>query len=400
MSNKIVLISDDSDFFEFMKHKLELRTGDELFSFKFDEVPDKISLLETAVLIINSEEAHQKTLDLLGLFNTTPIIVTSYNEDEAFKKKCYRAGMTDFITVLTPDSEFRARMLPALNAASVLEKNRQYRKLLVKNKIISPTKEVFTDYEKIIECALEELKENPRKAVLGAISPDEKGKFMLKPVQIETVIINNVRKNDILMNYAPSKYYLLMYDTDVKSAEKLWGKISSKFKHNVYAGFTLITNQNSRQLINNALNKLHEALNANDKGINYKTGLRTENQTNFKLFRKEFAQKLEQIVSPVFYSAQQKYSNKLYGVKIDSEYGDGYGTFTIEGMHFKGVFSVLSPGFTKIVIDISIQIGQGEAETKRITFEPEELEVGLLEDLLEQFTGEAAEYIKNIQEGK
>ena len=77
-------------------------------------------------------------IDLLNIFNhCTPIIVTAYNNDDGFKKKCYRAGMLDFIPLLTSDAEFRARMLPALNLLSVLDKNKQYRSLLVKNKIIS-----------------------------------------------------------------------------------------------------------------------------------------------------------------------------------------------------------------------------------------------------------------------
>ena len=69
MSSKIALISDDSDFFDFIKLKLELRRSDELFEFCFDEVPDKVNFLESAVLIVNSEQAQQKTLDLLNIFN-------------------------------------------------------------------------------------------------------------------------------------------------------------------------------------------------------------------------------------------------------------------------------------------------------------------------------------------
>ena len=67
MQSRIVLISDDIDFFEYVYSKLNLRKSDELFKFSFDDIPNKIHLLSTSVLIINSENASQKTLELLKL---------------------------------------------------------------------------------------------------------------------------------------------------------------------------------------------------------------------------------------------------------------------------------------------------------------------------------------------
>lgn len=57
MANKIVLISDDSDFFDYIRTKLELRKSDELYTFDYDSIPEKFHLLETSVLIINSENS-------------------------------------------------------------------------------------------------------------------------------------------------------------------------------------------------------------------------------------------------------------------------------------------------------------------------------------------------------
>lgn len=392
MANKIVLISDDANFFDYIKLKLELRKSDELFSYSFDEIPERVNYLESAVLIINSEGSQQKTLDLLKIFNGTPIIVVAYNDDEIFKKKCYRAGMLDFIPLLTSDSEFRVKLLPALSVSSILEKNKQYRDILVKNKIVSPHNEVFVDCEKIIDSALDDIKKTKRNAVFAAIAPDEKGKFLIKPNTLETMILTNIRKNDILMNYAPDKYYLIMYDTGVESIQKLWEKISAKFSHKVYAGIVQMKNQNRHQLINAALNKLHEAFNSNDKGIHYKPYLNNPKAaspySNFKLFRKEFALKLEQIISPVFYSVSQKYMHKLSGVKIELDYGDGFATFYIIGKHSLGEFKISSPGFAKILVDITLKQDSTNIDSKRITFEPEELESGVLTDLLEQFISE------------
>lgn len=392
MPNQIVLISDDSDFFEFIKTKLELRKSDELSTLSFDEVPDKISSLQTSVLIVNSENSNKKTIDLLKIFNyCTPIIVTAYNDDENFKKKCYRAGMLDFIPLLTPDSEFRARMLPALSLVSILEKNQQYRKLLVKNKILSTNNEVFINYENVMDNAIAEIRKTGTKAVFTAISADNQNKYLINPNSIETFLVNNIRKNDILMKYSHNKYFLIMLNTDLISAQKHWKKITDSFQHELYAGFTAITNQNRQQLINATLIKLNDALssgNKNYKNTTAETSSDEQNCTNFKLRRKNLEQKLEILISPVFYRIQQKYINKFTGVKINWSYENCEGFFNIKGKHFKANFEISSPGFSKINIDISVQKESEIQDTKRISFTPDEFDETLLEDLLEQFVSE------------
>lgn len=394
MASRIVLISDDSDFFDYIRAKLELRKSDELFMFNFDSVPEKLHFLETAVLIINSENSREKTLDLLKIFKNTPIIVSAFNDDDTFRRKCYRAGMLDFMPLLTPDAEFRARMIPALSIASLLEKNVQYREILVKNKTLSEDNEVFLDYNSILDKELEKIDVASEKAVFAAISPNEKTKFLLKSTLIESVVLNNIRKNDILMNYAANKYFLLMFDTDIISAQKLWAKICSQLPEKLYAGFCSIVNQKRQQLINEALNKLHEAINYDkeivDTNNNPVVGLslvrnESSSYTNFKMFRQEFGRKIEQVITPVFYQIQQKYDGKIMGVSMEHGTGEGYGTFYIKHKYSSGCFRITSPGFSKINIDITYQKTTEKIDAKRITLEPEELESGLLEDLLEQF---------------
>ena len=394
MSSRIVLISDDSDFFDFIKLKLELRKSDKLQTLTFDDVPEKMDSLQTSVLIVNSENRSQKTIDLLKIFNyMTPIIVMAYNDDEAFKKKCYRAGTFDFILFLTSDAEFRARMLPALNLVSILKKNNYYRKLLVKNKILSKNNEVYVKYEETIDSILAELKETSVPSVFAAISPKERDKYLINPNSVETFLINNIRKNDILMKFAHNKYYLIMFNTDLISAEKHWNKIIKNYSGNLYAGFVNITNQTRRQLISSALFKLNEAFNS--EIIDTEAEMVSADNTackNFKLYRKEREQRYNKLVTPVFYRLQQKYMNRLVGVKIEQDFDKNKGSFNITGKHFRANFNISSPGFSKVNIDIIIKKDNEESDSKRFSFDTDEFDENLLEDLLEQFISETKNY--------
>lgn len=391
MGNKVVLVSDDIDFFDFIKLKLELRRSDELYTFSFDSLLEKLHLLETAVLIVNSEGAKEKTLDLLKILKGSPVLVSAYNEDDVYRRKCYRNGAFDFLTPLTPDAEFRSRMLPALAVSSLLEKNKRYRDILLDNNILSKNNEVFINYEYIIDKELAEINSKSKKAVFAAISPSDNKKFLLNIELIEATILNNIRCNDILMNYATSKYFLFMYDIDIPAAEKVWAKINAELPEKVYAGFCNVLNQKRNNLINEALNKLHHAIN-NEKEINVSNSENVMNNmympglnSNFKMYRQEFGKKLEQVISPIFYQIQQKYSDKISGASFEHGLGEGYGTFYIKGKYSSSCFRITSPGFSKINIDITYQKDSVNVDAKRITLEPEELEPGLLEDLLEQF---------------
>ena len=394
MTNRIVLISDDKNFFDFVRTKLALRKSDELFTFSFDVVLEKIELLKNSVLLVNSETSKEKTLDLLNIFKGTPSIVLAFNDDAEYKNKCYKAGAFDYITLLTPDSEFQARMIPALSVSTVLQKNLQYREILVKSNIVMPNNEVFLNYNYIIDKELEDITTYSKKTVFIAVSPNDKAKFLIPQNVIETVILNNIRKNDILMNFAPNKYFLFLFDVDIDSAQNCWNKIKEKLPQKLYAGFSVVLNQKRQQLINEVLNKLHEALSYDKDSINEPLnpviGLATINGTNpncanFKLFRKEFEKKLEQVINPVFYQISQKYSGKLNGIILEQATGDGYGTFYIKERHSYSCFKITSPGFSKINIDVTYHQNTNKVDAKRITLDPEELEPGLLEDLLEQF---------------
>ena len=387
MQSKVVLISDDSDFFEYILPKLRLRKSDELFKFNFKELPEKLHLLSSSILIVNTENKHRQAIELLTIVDKAPVIFFSYNDDEEFKIEAYKNGMFGFFTLSTSDSEFKAMILPALKMSQSLEKNNLYRDMLVKNNLITKNNEVFLDFTGILDKELEKIHKNASSATLIAMSPDEKSKFLIQPNQIETIILANVRDNDILMNFSANKYLLLLQNADINKAKQIWSKMTTNLQENLYAGFAEVCKKSRQQLINEVLNNLHDAINNNSSNAGL-TGIYTGN--NFKFYRQEFNKKLEQIISPVFYHIQQGYNDKLFGMRIEQGHGDGYGVLYITSKHSKGTLRITSPGFASVNIDVTFESldtndSDVKPDFKRIVLEPEELEEGLLQDILDQF---------------
>ena len=78
--------------------------------------------------------------------------------------------MGEYVTVLTSQEELKAKMMPLLNSVSILQKNIQYKELLVQNKLLSENNEVFIDYNLVLENELEKIKMTSTPAMLVAIA--------------------------------------------------------------------------------------------------------------------------------------------------------------------------------------------------------------------------------------
>lgn len=399
MQNRIVLVSDDTDFFEYILPRLNLRKSDELYRFCFKDIPNKLDSVLSSMIIINSEGAFNSTLELLDLIKGTPSVVFAYNEDEAFRIQAFNAGCFAYITMLTPDNEFQAKIKYGLSILNSLKKQNRYRDILVEKGLITLNNEVYLDYNKILEKEIEKVNKNAGSSVLIAISPNEKTKFLLQANQIETFILTGIRQNDILMNFAPNKYFLLLNDTNIPYAEKIWAKIEKTMPEKIYAGFALVQNRTREQVVNEALNKLHEAINR-DFSLPEQKHTSFEAVGNFKIFRKEFNKNLEKIITPVFYHTQQKYGNKLFEMSVNNKFENGVGVLNLKSKYTEGILKITSPGCTKINIDVEYKSNRNVVlktlpAHKRITFEPNELEAGLLEDLIEQFISEFKREVDN-----
>ena len=355
------------------------------------KILEYINYSELNLIVANSENNKTQTLELFDIVKKTPIIVFGYNSDDEFEIKAYQKGMFAYFTLSTPQKLINAQLISAFNYAQTIEKNVMYRDMLVKNNLITKNNEVFLDFNDVLDREFVKIHNSSIPATLLAISPDDKSKFLILPNKIETTILNNIRKNDILMNYASNKYFLLLNNTNLTKAELIWKKLQKYLPKGLFAGMAYVGNKNREQVINDALNKLHTAINSCEKtnvNCNIYSG------DNFKFFRQEFIKKIEQIITPVFYQIQQMYNEKLYGMKIEIGQGEGYGVLYIKSRYKIGSFKITSPGFSTINIDITYEDTNPKrdeeksfplCDSKRITIEPEELEAGLLHDLLEQF---------------
>ena len=389
MQTKVILISDDSNFFDYIIPKLNLRKSDELFRFNFDDLPDKVHLLASSLLIINSENHQEQTLQLLDIVNDVPSIIFGYNNDDDFIINAYKNGAITFITLDADNDEIDAKLIPALKLITLGEKTALYREMLVRNNLITKNNDVFLDFTSILDCEINEINKNSAIATLMAIAADENVKFKIPSNQLETVILNNIRKNDVLMSYSFNKYFLLLKNTNKDEAKIIWNNLKINLPNGIHAGFATICNNCRQHVVNEALNNLHRNMITESSFI---AALENNNTSNFKSFRKEINKRILLIISPVFYHVQQIYNEKLFGIKIEHEVKDDYGILYLFADGYSAEFKVTCPGFSTVSIDISYSVQSNynsiNLNNKHISLQPDEFEAGLLQDLISEFIQE------------
>ena len=111
--------------------------------------------------------------------------------------------------------------------------------------------------------------------------------------------------------------------------------------------------------------------------------------------KQNFFNNLEKIIVPVFYQLQQKYSLRFKNYSINHSYQNGLGLFEIVGKINSANVKISCPGLSKINIDFLYLQNSQMLDKKRISFEPYELDAGLLTDLMEQFILEYKQIINN-----
>ena len=393
MSNKIILASDDVDFFEYIIQKLKIRKSDEIYRFNYESLIKNYQLIDSSLVILNSEVLNGDIYEILKLLENNPCIVFALNDNDEIKNKFLKKGAVDFITPFNTDEDIQIKVNKALKIVSLLDKNKYYRKFLENNNFISKYNEVYIDYKLILEMELERINESSIPSVLVAISPNEKSKFLLSSNQIELAILSCIRKDDILMTYAANKYFLLLYNTNVEAAKNIWKKIVSKVPEKIYAGFASVLYKKREHLINEVLNRLHEAIN-NEKSLETNKDFSDSFASiNFKNYKQEYEKNLEKIIIPVFYQIQQKYNNKLWGINVLHEVENGVYRLLLKSKYRNGELKITSPGFSKVLIDVNYS---NKSNSQRISIESDEFEAGFLEDVIEQFI---SDFKREVEDG-
>ena len=336
--NSIVIICDDEIIAKALR--LKLSTLREVDSIKIGLFKDAIFEIESNtpdVLIVFSKSDNENIFDFIKTIESTvqeyktPILLITDELNEDFILSGFDCGVDDFVSLKNSDGEILMRTILCM------QKNERMRELSAKNKLLTELGVLQEDSgfflkeysAKVFANEIENLQKYSQSAVFMKISSDISCKNRLTPSTLGAVLKKSTRNRDKIGFCGDDKFYLLLPRTTAKGALLVYERIKQELneEYSISVGACEIDNLSFDEIEKNITKSLNEALELTNSIVVYAPkevvepmnwlDSGTTGQKNFKFFQAAFLKKLENVITPVFYQAQQVWEGRLYNTTIE-----------------------------------------------------------------------------------
>lgn len=399
MQNNIILITDNEKAAQKITKKvLLLRSSDNLDVISHADCFDKVKKIKPMLVFyhlkLNREDDFLNFLQKVRQnkdVKTCSVILVYDETDENLLCSAFEKGLTDFIKINATETEFTLRTLWCLQKRDTFSDYTNKKEILSQLKILDKNNQVFTqNYTYTI------LKEESKKdwGCFAAVAPDINVRSKISPESLMSIIKHNVRTCDILGYASDFKIYLWFRNTDKDDALNILTKIKMALTSDftISAGYIETKNipfDKAEEMANKALSKALLKGNSFIYTQQAETKQKAESTSidveNFKQHKENFAKKLENILSPLFYQTQKMNEEKLFETVIKQNVTENKSVFKLINDEIHSSFTVTYPGFTTINIEILHNISDSEAKREKFYLDTNELSEEKIEDMLDSF---------------
>lgn len=359
----ILFVSDDKDFADNISQKLIFLRNDDVVSVcNYNEAAYNVTLKDAQIVFVHQCMSKELTLKLIEQLreNNVCIILAASTYDSEFILSAYDCGIDDFVMAAADDFEFVIRTVANIKFKSLKHAAQRNIKVLEQLSVIDEVTG-FYNYKfakQVIENAL--LKN--KNAVFMAISPSNSFKPQFRSEQVAQAIKASLRAADISVIGKGAAFYILLSQTDVNGALVVLNKIKENYGDYIElaCGVVGVDSKNFDRIEEKVLQALANAFATNAEYVIFENDDKTlddwlENpkKKNYKLFKQIFNKKLERVITPVFYSLQKTWEERLFNTEIEQYTNSEQCVFHLKNAKQDSTLRILYPGFTKIIISIT-----------------------------------------------
>ena len=268
-------------------------------------------------------------------------------------------------------------------------------------------KNKFYNYKYLKEVFLE-ISDNNRiqKGVFSLITLDEKIKTKVSTNRLAITIKNSVRGDDIVAFARGGKFYLIQPNIDLLAAKSFIDKIQNKMGYNtpIRAGISKIGIKSFETLDKNVQDGLIAAIQNDETSCCIKNNLNIENSwledeendkipKSFKFFKLLFTNKMENVITPIFFRFQKEFENKLTNTLVSQYTNNVESVFCLKNETSISELIIRYNGFAKFNVEITHN-GLNSPENTKIELPLNEMTDKYLSSLLKKLLNE---YKKSIE---
>ena len=414
MKNNILLISDNLEISKILGKKLVLlRSCDEIKVSDYENAYSTAGELNPSLIFLHESKKRALTEDLLSILKTkcvnSSIILVVENIDTDFIMSMYDSGIDDYILSNADASEVLIKSVNLMKQKVERDISLRNRKLLENLGGISEATGFYTETyaNEIFEDALTDL--SFKNSVFMIVTYDELDRSNFSFEELANAVKNSVRASDLVVELSSGKFYILLADSTIFGAQKVFEKISGLLSGDfrIKAGICAVGGKDFKELEQKTASVLTDAmLSANDYAVyEEKEFLPDEDwtlepessQKDFKLFKNVFHKKLDNIITPVFFAMKEAYDGKIDGTIIEQFTNENQSIFHLKSRKQISRLALVYPGLGKVIIYIT-HSGLDSPENKEIVLTLKELSRSVLTEILESFINDYKTCIDSQEE--
>lgn len=333
-SNNILLITDYEEVATSILKKLVLlRKNDNISVTNIKNLKKTLENSLYCVVILHETEDENTTIkaikNIKEIKPDSEVLLLLNDVNPELILKAYDNGIYDYILTDSEDYEMLIKTINCFKLRSVKERAERNEKFLYQQGVIDSKTNLY-QYKYLKEIFVD-LSDNLRiqNGVFAILTLDGKTKTKISTNRLANAIKSSVRADDIVAVARGGKFYIILPNIDLDGTNALLNKMQDKMGDDfkIRAGLSKIGIQSFETLDKNAQDGLISATQNNTMSVCLENNHdiqnfwledddNNSNKKDFKLFKMAFTNKMNSVITPVFFRTQKEFETKLTNTTV------------------------------------------------------------------------------------
>ena len=314
--------------------------------------------------------------------------------------KAYDSGIYDYLSINSDDYDFMIKAVNCFKYRMQKDENSRNQKFLKVMGVIDSKTGLY--HQKYLKDVFIDLTEDLkiRYGTFTILSLDDSNKTKVSTNRLARVLKANLREDDIIAQARGGKFYIILPNIDLIGTKTVLQKIQDKMGENfkLRAGISKIGINSFETLEKYSNDGLVSALQNDVLAVCLEDNIDVQNTwleddvsetktKEYKLFKNAFTNKMENVITPIFYRYQKTYETKLTNTQVSQYANNIECVFSLKNDKVHSELVLMYDGFAKFKLEIN-HSGLDSAENTKSEIPLNKLTDKLLISLLRQLKDE------------
>lgn len=404
-NNNIILITDNSETEKIVLEKLVLlRKNDNIRTCTYSNIKNALKeSLFSLVILVEDEDVdltlkYVKTIKQVNPDVEVLLVLNKINLELILK--AYDDGIYDYLSINSDDYDFMIKAVNCFKYRMQKDENSRNQKFLKVMGVIDSKTGLY--HQKYLKDVFIDLTEDLkiRYGTFTILSLDDSNKTKVSTNRLARVLKANLREDDIIAQARGGKFYIILPNIDLIGTKTVLQKIQDKMGENfkLRAGISKIGINSFETLEKNSNDGLVSALQNDVLAVCLEDNIDVQNTwleddvsetktKEYKLFKNAFTNKMENVITPIFYRYQKTYETKLTNTQVSQYANNIECVFSLKNDKVHSELVLMYDGFAKFKLEIN-HSGLDSAENTKSEIPLNKLTDKLLISLLRQLKDE------------